>query len=445
MAIAEEDEREVDQNKIWVFKEDIDEIENFSVQNKELLNQFSLEQGDLEFVIKTLRYYQNFTQDNLLEEIDKNKIKYEWIWNIIAWFIKLFEQLENTNLDNQFRKWISNNFPFFWKQVLANILWKIEIDKTVRKTKEEILETIEARESSLGWWAMLYETWNSDSKTVLIDLSVLLSEWIWSLADWAYIWKNRKKWFTSYGWWRSSYSRALLKNIWWEQASRDKIWYLDYPKEWEFNVDAILDSLVSKIKEWNLQSINIHGASLWGKLALELVHRLAEAWIRVNKLFINWWALVPENVVIPWFNLWFISPEFKWKLIRLIWKLSHLKKKYWKNFDWNELDERMWDRVNEWVWVNSEQLWNRILYLLKKIDFVSQCDEVANNVWEVIAIKSVPKVGATNDWMVSNEFADLLIHIFWEDKVNVLEVTVWHYMVPNNPSIYAEGINELTK
>jgi hypothetical protein len=47
------------------------------VQNKDLLNSYSLGQVDLEFVIKTLRFYQNFTQDNLLKEIDKNKTSYE--------------------------------------------------------------------------------------------------------------------------------------------------------------------------------------------------------------------------------------------------------------------------------------------------------------------------------------------------------------------------------
>lgn len=407
------------------------------LSNNELLEEFNINQNYIYKILYILKQFKSVEYKNIKNEISEKIKENTWIDpNKIIWFIKFFENLEDNDPQNQLKLYISQEFPYFWKNVLSEILRGleksaeigIEINNAKKETKNYISNVLEVREKPIEWWAKLYETWPKDSNTIIINLPGLLSDTFWSLADWAYLekdWKKVETGFTSYWWGRSSYTRALERATWNDESNSSLVWYLDYPKSWKFDTDTILDSLVENIKKsqesWE-KKINIHWASIWWKLALELVWKLADTWIEVNKLFINWWALIPEHITVPWFKL--NLPKLqrliftKWAKLEhwLKYMISKLKWNYriWGDkFDWNDKDQVYWDLINEWEWVSDEQIEQRLEYLKSLIDFIKLEEKLKEAViWEVIAINSVPKKWAKSDWMVSTKFPEYLKEIF---------------------------------
>lgn len=338
-----------------------------------------------------------------------------------------------------------------------SLLENIDKKNIISETLSEAEDILSARKIDLQSWFTLNETWPKSSNTLIINLPTLFSDWPWSLADW-FIQNWKHIWFTSFWLKRSSYTNTL-EQISWSDANKSLIWYLDYPKKWDFNIEKVLDDLVSNILEKNSIStnlnINIHWASMWWKIALQLAIKLAEKWIKVNKLFVNGWALIPEHIKVP-----IIEQEIKYlskiekesvksalsyleaRLITLFVYFQH------KIFDtknelneFNDKDRKFWDKVNEGNWINIIQIAERLNYLKKLIEFEQNSELLKANVWEVIAINSIPKKWAKNDWMVSTKFPEYLREIFWNDKVKEIQVKwLWHYMVPNNPWKYTDAL-----
>lgn len=425
------------------------------------INSDNLQNKDMQFILWILDTFKNIKLENIDKEIDLKISNYIWKWDIIKWFIDFFEDLETNEPKNDFKLMISRRYPYFWKNVLVKILWKIEIKETSNGYENTILDVLEAREISLSGWALVHETWPINSDNLIINLPVFLSDNPWSLAD-GFISNWKESWFTSFWWWRSSYTKSLENLHSWKQND-SLLWYLKYPENWLFEKSVILDSLVEEIEKKGVKNISIHWASMWWKLALDLVLKLADKWIKINKLFINWWALTPEHLKIPW-----VEQEislYKWKspeelkalkstlswveamVVKLLWFSKYYTIQLAQNTigqydgEFNKKDKKYWDRVNKWEGVSIFQLLNRLNYLKENIDFVSQSKILEENVWEVIAINSIPKQWAESDWMVSTKFPEYLEIIFWEKLRTVNVEWVWHYMVPNTPWLYAKELN----
>ncbi|MFA5916607.1 MAG: hypothetical protein WC850_00045 [Candidatus Gracilibacteria bacterium] len=394
-----------------------------------ILKKYSLEEKDLDFILNVLGKYKTINVENLDDEILKEIGNYNGKGDKIIGFIKLFQNLEDNDPKNEFKLWISQNFPYFWKGILSNILGKLEINDEIRGFKDSILSTLDARDLQIDGGAKLYETGPENSNSIIINLPVFLSDKFGSLSDGAYLNdKDNKKvqtGFSSFGGGRSSYTRSLEKAIG-SEANSSLVWYLDYPKSGKFDSEITLNSLVEKIKLSKKTDIHIHGASTGGKLALELVSKLANDGIKVNKLFINGGALKPESV------------QYK----------DILTGKTAKQFSWinefNSKDKDYWEAVNQTKGVSIRQVISRLGYLKKGIDFKSLKSLLNDNVDEVIAINSIPFEGAKSDGMILTDFPDYLKEIFG-DKVKDVIVPSIHYMVPNTPGVYAKELNKYSE
>lgn len=463
-------------------------LKNIPYLDKGFLDLYNLIEWNIFFIVEVLDKFKSIKTEDIDKDIDDNIDIYNWKLEEIEKFINLFEYLELNDPKNEFKQWFSENLNYQWKLVLAKILSKIEIKDEISEIRQNILDIIEAREIKLQNWFSLYETWVENSKSVIINLPVFASENPWSLADWFLLEeKNKKnrywilieKWFNSSWWWRSSYTWELerIHNNWKlnknNEDTKNKLWYLEYPKKWNFDIKTAIDEIVKKIEDDWISEVSIHWASMWWKVALQLATKLARKQIKINKIFISWWALIPEYLKIPWIeqevnflketnleNLEWLKSTFSlieamitkyiiWYWNYYIWEQwLKLKGKNEKN-EFNSKDKKYWDWIANkfwWLfnWASIFQILHRLNFLKERIDFTLEKDILREYVWEVISINSIPTTWAKSDWMISTDFPDLLDEIFWKNKVTKVEVEwLWHYSVPNSPSAYAKELSKV--
>lgn len=451
----------------------IPEVSTFPRPDKSILDKHSLNYTDIENIVSILSNFKNINPNLINYEIDFLIKKYSLPSEIVKWFLELFQDLEINEPNNPFKLWISETFPYFWKEILAKFLWKLATNDETQHFKDSILKTLIARTVPLDHGFTIHETWPSFSHSLIINIPMFLSENPWSLSD-GFILRWEEKWFSSFGGWRSAYTRTLESMHNWKE-NNSLLWYLDYPRSWDFESHWAVKAIVNEIKKRNITKLSIHWASMWWKVALELALELAKEWIKVNKLFINWWVLTPEHLKFPWLEqevsltsevltslkdtlIWIEAMIVKiwWSLnyyiIQKLWNDLRLWFKKWKSKqsvtnrtnEFNSRDKKYWDQVNTWKWLTIYQIMWRLDYLKRVIDFVLHAKLLKENVWEVIAINSVPFEWAKSDWMVSTDFPEYLRGIFW-DKVKEVTVKSIHYMVPNTPWIYAKAMIESNK
>lgn len=418
----------------------------------------------------------------ILSAIKDRKVNNKISPSKIKAFLEFVYFLEEKKPTNEFKIWLSNSFPFHWKNILIKSMSAIdekeELDNATSWFINSVERTINWREIRLNSWASIFETWESLTDSVIIHLPMFVWDNPWTLSDWFELWWE-EKWFTSFWWWRSAYTRELEKIHSWK-PNRNLVWYVNYPRKWKFKTWDILDELVELIKSREIGRIAIHWASMWWKVALELAVRLSESKIKIDTLFINWWAISPEFISIPvvaqeiamyWYlreNFSVIPPKalvnslsfveaflMKYVINQLNYSIANMEMltrimwEAWYKTDGdrelNNEDLLSWDRVNRWDWLSIRQLLARISYLKKTINFWEKAELLRNNIWRVISIRSITKRQEGwnwNDWMVLNTFDGYLRELFWNGKVETIDVKQVHYMVPNSPWIYAQALNK---
>lgn len=85
--------------------------------------QIDIDKKDIRDVWEILSEFKWLSPDQFQERIKQKNDGWSYMGKEekIYKFIKLFEYLEDNYPENKFKLWLSENFPFFWKEVLANI------------------------------------------------------------------------------------------------------------------------------------------------------------------------------------------------------------------------------------------------------------------------------------------------------------------------------------